>query len=266
MALIASGLPCFDQVADFVETICMWRIISPVIIFAVYGVGERALPASRVPVPSAMRRALVRLATNRNEMDQLVNGFVRASTICFGWVICRVYAGLVSTSMLEYGAISLPAFGDSNWMWRALGAATAYDASSDSKNDASYLTSIPADDLPTIGILTARVLSNGVSLVFNNFNFGGSNLPDWISKTLEYIVNSDLFIDTFCLNDKINVAPVYAMSLWATSEFTGLHSPLDSFYGASWNDIWGGRNYAREPNLWITYQDKISYFHNCMAL
>ncbi|KAI0988383.1 hypothetical protein GJ496_006830 [Pomphorhynchus laevis] len=199
----------------------------------VCGVGVRVLPAPRVPVLSAIRGALIRLATNRNEMGQLVNGFVGASTTCFGWVMGHLNNGLVLTSMFEYGAISLPAPGDSNGRWRALGVAAAYEASSDLKTDASNLTSIPADDLPAIAILTARVLSNGVSLVFNNFNLGSSDLNDWMSKTLEYIVNSDLFIDTFCFNPEINVAPLYAMSLWVTSELTGLHFHLDDLYCAS---------------------------------
>ncbi|KAI0988635.1 hypothetical protein GJ496_004154 [Pomphorhynchus laevis] len=150
IALIASGLPRFDQVTDYLETVSIGRIISPVIQFAVYGVGDRALPAPRVPKPSAMRGSLVRLATDINEMNQLVNGFVRATTICFGWVT-------------------------GNWMWRALGVATAYEASSDSKTDANYLTVMPAADLHTVGILAARVLANGVSLVLDNFNFGDRN-------------------------------------------------------------------------------------------
>ncbi|KAI0980582.1 hypothetical protein GJ496_006402 [Pomphorhynchus laevis] len=100
----------------------------------------------------------------------------------------------------------------------------------------------------------------------DNFNFGGSDLHDWMSKTLECIVNSHLFIETFCYNDEIKVAPLYAMALWATSELTGLHFPLDAFYGASWNDSWGSRNYAREPIFRTEYQDRIPYYHNCMAL
>ncbi|KAI0981830.1 hypothetical protein GJ496_007290, partial [Pomphorhynchus laevis] len=89
---------------------------NPVIRFAVYGVGERVLPAPRIPVASAMRKALIRLATNRNEMSQLVNGFVRAATICFGWAMVRMNNGLVVTSLFEYGVISLPTLGDSNWI------------------------------------------------------------------------------------------------------------------------------------------------------
>ncbi|KAI0985809.1 hypothetical protein GJ496_005812 [Pomphorhynchus laevis] len=49
MALIASGLPRFDQAADYVRTIIIGRIVTPVIRFAVYGVGDRVLPAPRVP-------------------------------------------------------------------------------------------------------------------------------------------------------------------------------------------------------------------------
>ncbi|KAI0980573.1 hypothetical protein GJ496_008456 [Pomphorhynchus laevis] len=100
-----------------------------------------------------MRGALIRLASNRNEMNQLVNGFVRAATICFGWAMGHMANALVVTSMFEYGAISMPAPGDSNWMWRSLGAATAYEASSDSRADTGYLTSMPADYLSTVAIL-----------------------------------------------------------------------------------------------------------------
>ncbi|KAI0988071.1 hypothetical protein GJ496_002570 [Pomphorhynchus laevis] len=135
-------------------------------------------------------------------------------------------------------------------MWRALKAVTAYEASSDFKTDASYLTSMPADDLSTVGILTAKVLTNGVSLLLDNFNF-------------EYIVNSDLFIDTFCYNEEINVAQLYAtLPLWGTSGLTRLHFPIDASYGASWNDSWGGSNYAREPTFRTEYQDRIPNFHN----
>ncbi|KAI0979485.1 hypothetical protein GJ496_007815 [Pomphorhynchus laevis] len=115
ISLIASGLPRFDQVADFVRTFVIGRIITSVIRFAVYGVGERVLLASRILAASAMIGALIRLVTNRNEMSQLVNGFVRAATICFGWAIGHINNALVVKSLFEYGAITRPAPGNSDW-------------------------------------------------------------------------------------------------------------------------------------------------------
>ncbi|KAI0989853.1 hypothetical protein GJ496_007502 [Pomphorhynchus laevis] len=89
--------------------------------------------------------------------------------------------------MFEYGVLSLLVHSDSNWMWRALGTATSYNAASDSKADAKHPTEIPANDLPTVTILTARVLSNKVNFVFDNFNFGELTYTIECRK-LEYIV------------------------------------------------------------------------------
>lgn len=118
--LIADGMPRLTSPQGSSRTICQY-FRSQVIPMRVYNWGPRAV-AIRAIAAQDMQTALIKMATDRGEIDQLTAGYVRAAVLLRGRFIDRNADDNVNrwfTATLETGTFTWPVPKDVNFLWRS---------------------------------------------------------------------------------------------------------------------------------------------------
>ncbi|KAI0980569.1 hypothetical protein GJ496_006389 [Pomphorhynchus laevis] len=266
LAGMAAGLPRLRTHANYAHHLPSLAINSPPINFVCYGAGERVLQPWNLVNSRAVKTVLGKLATSRNENDQYVHGFIRAVTLAFRWVLSHNNTYALSSTLFEINTIPICAPGDSNWMWRALKATTAYKGTSTSAKDGGLIKVLNKNDIFTTGIIAARILSVGMSLFFDTWNLTGTILQDWLGKRFEFLIDGQVINDLFCVNPDLETSHIYAFTVWAVGELTGLIFPLDVWYNTSWNTRASGNAYRNSPTMAQLHPNRIPYMSNPQSL
>lgn len=263
---IASGLPRFDIPQSAGGALSFNCFDTPIIPFACYARDNRILPAMRVLSADTVRGSLIKLATIRGEEDQLVAGYLRASTLVYGSMMRgNGQVGYV-TPMFEMHHIQLPAPADSNWMWRALGSVEASGDNASSKTDFELIGSTSMLKLVGVQLLLGRVMSVGFSIVLNHFNFGGEELTVWLGSLPRSSTTMSTFKRLAHTFDENGYVPIYRLAAHVVNELFAIRIPVSAFWGSAWNGVGTALLYSRIPNFRSHWGLNIPYLTQPLAI
>lgn len=263
---IASGLPRFDVPAQEGRVISFNCFDTPTIPFACYSRGPRVIPAVRNLGSDVIRGVLIKLSIARGEEDQLVAGFVRASTLVYGTMMRGEGQVSYIGPMMEMHHITLPLPSDSNWMWRALGSVEASGDNAASKTDFELIGSTGTSHLVGVQLLLGRAMGIGLSIILQHFNFGGEELTSWLGVQPHSATTIATFRRLTAVLDGDGYAAIYRLAAHVVNELFALRVPISAFWGSLWNGVGTALLYTRIPNFRSHWGLNIPYIGQPLAV
>lgn len=212
----------------------LFSIPTPQINWVIIQAGPALLPANQAITAAQFLGSILKVATMCASNDELVRGFVKATSISYGRMI-QAHTRFISAS-LELGRFSWNRPWCHNPLWRFLNREPARKSSAHFVKDALALRSLTSDEVPRIMALIATLLSFSVSATFHYLNISGYALNALGGAAAAGNIASSTVITQLLRQNESRTQTIYDLMCGFVPQVTNIIVNRSCFWGSRWSD------------------------------
>lgn len=212
----------------------LFTIVTPQINWVIIQAGAAALPANQVVTAAQFLASILKIATMCASNDEVVRGFIKASSIAYGRM-SNDHSRFTSAT-LEMGRFSWNRPWCHNPLWRFLNREPARKSSAHFVKDAISLRSLTHDEVPRVMALIATLLSISVSALFQHLNISGFALNAQGGAALVGNVASKAIISQLLRQNDTRTQTIYDLMCGFPPQISNVIVNRSCFLGSRWSD------------------------------